>query len=143
LNGIVRGLSENRSETDPTSPDPRLTGRTYAIPFEDVWQASTRLAGGELRGWSLLRADDQAGVIHAKTKSFLLRIDGDARVEVGLDENAQTRVDVWASSRVRRGDLGTSRRTIARFVHELDDLLGVQPHQILDPTRMAAWLEQA
>jgi hypothetical protein len=139
LDGILRGLTENRAETDPASPDRRLTGRTYAIPFEDVWQAAKRLASGELPGWSLWVADDQAGRIEASRSKLLFLPAADILVRIGLDDNAQTRVDVSSTSRTERGDLGRSRRTIGTFLRRLDDALDVRPGQILDPTRAQAW----
>jgi hypothetical protein len=127
--------------TDPTSPDDRLLGRTYAIPFENVWQAATRLASGGLKGWTLWVADDQAGLIEASVSKFFFAPAGDVRVRIGLDENAQTRVDVTSTSRTERGDLGRSRRTIGRFIRHLDELLGAAPGQILDASRTMAWRE--
>jgi len=139
VNDILRGLTEHRAETDPTSEDPRLLGRTYAIPFESVWQAATRLAGGGIRGWALWVADDQQGVIEASTNP-LVGPAADIRVTIGLDENAQTRVDLTSTSRTTRGDLGRSRRNIGLFLRRLDKLLEAQPGQILDATRTPAWL---
>jgi hypothetical protein len=141
LNPILRGLTENRAETDPASTDDRLLGRTYAIPFEDVWQAAVRLASGGLRGWSLWVSDDQEGLIEASTRPFLFGAPGDVRIKIGLDENAQTRVDLSSASRTERGDWGYSRRTIGRFIHKLDLLLEAAPGQILDGTRTVAWPE--
>lgn len=143
MDGILRGLTEHRAITDPTSPDPRLTGRTYAIPFEDVWQAAKRLASGELKGWNLWVADDQAGRLEASTTKFLFLPAADVHVRIGLDENAQTRVDVMSASRTERGDLGRSRRTIGRFLQRLDQALDAQPGQILDPTRAPVWLDRS
>jgi len=141
LKGILRGLTENRAGTDPTATDRRLRGRTYAIPFETVWQAASRLADGGIRGWSMLSSDDQLGVIEAVAKTLIMRKEQDVRIEVRLDENAQTRVDAWSSSRIVRGDLGRNRRTIGKFVKRLDRALDVQPGQVLDPTIRPAWLE--
>jgi hypothetical protein len=143
LNGILRGLAEHRAETDPRSEDPRLHGRTYAIPFDDVWQAATRLASGQLRGWTVWVADDQEGVIEASIHPVLVGKAGDVRIRIGLDENAQTRVDVVSATRTQRGDLGRCRRVIARFIRRLDETLDARPEQILDPTRTPAWLEPA
>jgi len=140
LNALLRGLTENRAGTDPTSEDGRLTGRTYAIPFEDVWQAATRLAGGGLKGWSLWVADDREGFIEASA-NFLVGPAADVRVEIGLDHNAQTRVDLTSATRTERGDMGRSRRIIGLFLGRLDKMLDAGPGQILDATRMAAWLE--
>jgi len=141
LKGILRGLTENRAGTDPAAADRRLRGRTYAIPFDTVWQAAWRLAGGEIRGWSMLSSDDQLGVIEAVSRTLILRKEQDVRIEIRLDENAQTRVDAWSSSRIVRGDLGRNRRTIGKFMKRLDRVLDVQPGQILDPTIRPAWLE--
>jgi len=141
LNGILRGLTEHGAETDPASEDHRLKGRTYTIPFEDVWTAAFRLAAGGLRGWSLHAADDQEGVIEGKAKPLLFGRDCGVRVEIGLDENAQTRVDVQSACEGKRGDFGRSRRTIGRFFRALDRALDVKPGQILDPLSAPAWLE--
>lgn len=141
MKGILRGLTENRAGTDPAATDRRLRGRTYAIPFDTVWQAAWRLAGGEIHGWSMLSSDDQLGVIEAVSRTLILRKEQDVRIEIRLDENAQTRVDAWSSSRIVRGDLGRNRRTIGKFMKRLDRVLDVQPGQILDPTIRPAWLE--
>jgi hypothetical protein len=142
LRAILRGLTERGAETDPASPDARLVGRTYAIPFEAVWSAATRLAGGGLRRWSLLSADDLSGVISAGTRPRLFGQGDRVRIEIGLDENAQTRVDLSSTSRSERPDLGRNRRAIGRFLSKLDEALGAGPEQILDPTRVPSWAER-
>jgi hypothetical protein len=141
LNPILRGLTESQASTDPTSDDRRLIGRTYAIPFEDVWQASVALCDGVLRGWSILSSDDQRGVIEAVARSSLLRVDDDVRIAIQLDENAQTRVDVWSGSRRNRGTLGRNRRLVGRFFRRLDRQLQAGPNKILDPTTLPEWHE--
>lgn len=141
MKGVLRGLTENEAATDPASEDARLRGRTYTIPFEDVWTAAFRLAAGGLRGWSLLAADDEEGVIEGTVKPLLFGRSCDVRVEIGLDENAQTRVDGQSTCEGTRGDLGRSRRTLGRFFRALDRSLEVRPEQILDPTRSPTWLE--
>ncbi len=143
MKGILRGLTEHRAETDPNSEDERLLGRTYAIPFENVWQAAKRLASGELEGWTLWVADDQAGLMEASLRPFLFLKAADVRIEIVLDENAQTRVDLTSASRTERGDLGRSRRAIGRFLDRLDEVLEAQPSQILDASRSPVWLDNA
>jgi hypothetical protein len=140
LNRLLRGLTESRAATDPTSTDNRLVGRTYAIPFEAVWQAATKLASGGLLGWTLWVADDQEGVIEASTSPPWVAA-ADVHVRIGLDENAQTRVDLTSTSRTERGDWGRSRRNIGKFVRRLDALLDAGPAQILDATQTVAWPE--
>jgi hypothetical protein len=134
LRPILRGLTENQATTNPRSDDRRLRGRTYAIPFENVWQASLTLCQGGLRGWSVLSHDDQRGVIEAVSKPLFFGPEDDVRVEIQLDENAQTRVDLWSASQRGRTNLGRNRRVIGHFLYRLDRLLDAKPGQILDPT---------
>ncbi len=128
-----------RAATDPHSPNPRLRGRTYAIPFERVWSTAIAVVHGGLPRWKVLSQDDQKGVILAEARTVLLRRDVDIHVKIGLDENGQTRVDVRTALRSAHGDLGSTRRLIGSFLHELDRRLGATPSQILDPTRPPRW----
>lgn len=109
-------------ETTRDASDPRLRGRTYAVPFEDVWQASLKLTGGGLSRWSRHDADDDEGVILASSASLAGAIH-DIMVRVTLDENAQTRVDASAQARKPRTDFGRSRRRLRRFFRALDAAL--------------------
>lgn len=139
MNRVWRGLTTSSAETDPAAADPRLRGRTYAIPFERVWQGAVDLADGGLPRWTLIRADDEEGVIEAECRSLVFRVVDDVRVEIGLDENGQTRVDLQAASRNERADLGRNCRRIGGFVRRLDACLGASPSQILDATRRPEW----
>jgi uncharacterized protein (DUF1499 family) len=113
-------MRQNRVATAQDHWDPRLRGRTYSIPFEQVWQASLQLASGGLSRWKLVSSDDTEGVIHAEAKTLLWRFTDDVRIDITLDENAQTRVDVLSSSRKGSSDLGTNARRIHRFLRALD-----------------------
>ncbi|HEX6307000.1 MAG TPA: DUF1499 domain-containing protein [Longimicrobiales bacterium] len=113
-------------ETSPNASDRRLRGRTYAIPFDTVWQAALQLASGGIFRWTCHDADDQEGVILATTKS-LLGAEHDIMVRVTLDENGQTRVDASAQARRPVGDLGRSRRRLRRFFRRLDRVLARPP----------------
>jgi hypothetical protein len=133
---IRTGLTRNRVLTAPDADDARLTGRTYAIPFEAVWQASLQLANGGLRGWSVLDADDQDGLIHAAVAGPMERLRSDVRLRISLDADAQTRVDATAASPAARGDLGVNARRLGRFFRRLDRLLDAdRPGARLEPTR--------
>jgi len=134
LEGVRRGLGENRARTDPRHPDPTLRGRTYAIPFARVWDAAHRLASGGLRGWSLLGADEDRGILTAESRTILFRFVDDVEIRISLDENAQTRVDAVSSSRVGGGDLGKNARRLRGFFRALDREVGAGPGSILDPT---------
>ena len=115
-----RALTTSVAETAQAHEDVRLRGRTYAIPFEDVWNAAQFLASVHLRGWSVLTSDDDAGVIHAVATSFFRKKLDDVVIRVSLDENAQTRVDARAAAREGRGDWGRNARRLNRFFRALD-----------------------
>ena len=132
---MLTGLTQNRAETDPRADDWRLRGRTYAIPFDRVWNAALGLCGGELPRWSIVTADDREGIIRARAHTRVFRRPHDVRVTIGLDENGQTRVDVASILIDRKRDLGANARRIHRFVAELDVKLGATAAQILDGAR--------
>ena len=131
----IHGLPGKRVETDPSSADHRLRGRTYAIPFERVWEAALALASSDLPDWEVTEADEQKGVIEAETKTWLLRAVVDVRITVTLDENAQTRVDLVSSCRSGTGTLGKNARRVGHFLDKLDQRLDAKPEEILDPTK--------
>ena len=108
-------LWENRARTHPEHPDERLKGRTYAIPFAQVWAAVVEIASGGLRGWTTVVADEDLGVLRAECQVLVFRFVDDVEIWVSLDENAQTRVDMSSSSRGERGDLGHNARRIRKF----------------------------
>lgn len=135
MNAFLRGWQENRAETDPASEDVRLTGRTYTIPFENVWQAALSVVDRGIGGWTLGRADDKKGIIAALSKTPLVGSETDIKIRVGLDRMGQTRVDVIAVSRKDRGDWGRTRRLIGRFLNQLDKKLGAGDGRIIDPLR--------
>jgi hypothetical protein len=128
----LASLTGHRAETSPAASDPRLRGRTYAIAFEEVWTAAVALASRGLPRVTLRGADDRSGRIEAEGTSRILgRID-DISIRVGLDENAQTRVDMHSVAREPKTDLGRNRRRVAAFFRGLDAALDAAPHQILD-----------
>ena len=135
MSGLFRRITQNRAHTDPASEDPRLRGRTYAIPFDRVWTESLRVANERMRGWTVTFEDGERGVVEAESATLIWRFVDDVRVSVALDENGQTRVDVSSASRVGRGDLGRNPRTIHQFLRRLDRALDVRPAQILEATR--------
>ena len=116
---LIRGLTRNRAWTDPESPDRRLRGRVYDVPFTAVWRAALELARAQ-RGWTVTETDARDGEIVVEARTTLWKFVDDVSVRVWLDEAGATRVDLTSASRVGRGDLGTNARRIARFLHALD-----------------------
>lgn len=123
----------NWAITAPDHRDPRLRGRRYAIPFDRVWAAAMELARGGLRGWRVAHHDEVQGVIRAWVTTLVMRFVDDVEIRVGLDEDAQTRVDLSSASRQGRWDLGTNARRIRRFLKRLDRKLEAPPDLILAP----------
>jgi len=132
-------LTTNHARTDPAATDRRLRGRTYAIPFDRVWNAALALADGGLKRWRVVDADDEEGLIRAVSTTWLFRFPDDVQIVVGLDENGQTRVDLRSRSRKGKGDLGRNPRLIGRFLRELDHRLEARPEQILDAVTPPSW----
>ena len=73
-----------------SATDPRLRGRTYAIPFDGVWKAALKVSNKQMRGWSVLYIDDQTGVIVAEALRLLWKHKDDVRISIGLDAVSYT-----------------------------------------------------
>ena len=109
------------SRTSADATDRRLVGRTYAIPFAQVWEAALDLVRGELPRWHARWWDEEEGVIHALTRGRLSRRTSDVVIRIRLDVQAQTRVDLRSTSRSRGlGDFGSNTRLIGTFIGALD-----------------------
>jgi hypothetical protein len=130
------GLGRNFAETAQAHEDARLRGRTYAIPFEDVWNAALALASVGQRGWRVVRSDDEEGVINAVARTMRGRTD-DIVIRVSLDEDAQTRVDARAVARQGRTDWGRNARRLRRFFRALDSAVVETKRQRLESKRGA------
>lgn len=131
-------LAGRSAETDPHADDRRLRGRTYAIPFDRVWSTTEKVVRATPR-WRLVSSNDREGVIIAMAQTFLSRRIGDVRIEIGLDDHGQTRLDVRVVMRGDRVDLGGSVRLVDSFVKQLEATLEPRPDQILDATRAPSW----
>lgn len=94
-------------------------GRTYAVPFADVWDALVRDIRRR-RGWRLVHADEELGLLTALCRSVRPRRPDDLSVWVALDENGLTSVEVRSASRGPGGDLGANRRRVRSLLARLD-----------------------
>lgn len=120
---LWRALTRNIAVTDRLADDPRLRGRTYAIPFEQVWQATLALPRHGLKRWTVVHADDDEGTVRMRVRPALLGTRADVTIRIGLDANAQTRVDARSRSRAGLIDFGGNARRIGRFFRGLDRAL--------------------
>lgn len=116
---IRRALTDHRAATRPDHDDASLRGRTYAVPFERVWRAALEVASGR-SGWAIVDSDDLEGYIRIEAKTPVLRFVDDVEIRIGLDADAQTRVDMTSESRKGKMDFGTNARRIRRFFKHLD-----------------------
>ena len=117
--GLLRALTTNRAFTDAEADDPRLRGRSYAVPFAQVWTVALDIAQ-KTPGWTILSSDPRAGEIVAEATTRLWRSTDDVWIRLSLDELGQTCVEMASASRKGHGDLGTNTRRIARFLRSLD-----------------------
>lgn len=122
------GRRRGFAATDPEARDPSLRGRTYGVPFEQVWRAALQLAGGGLRRWRVLEHDDEEGVILASATSLAGAVH-DIMIRIYLDADAQTRVDATAQAQKPLSNFGRSRRRLRRFFKALDRSLSRQPER--------------
>jgi hypothetical protein len=127
------------TRTDPLSADPRLRGRTYAIPFDRIWTMACALADGGMPRWTVLLVDDEKGRIDAEATTLTLRLRDRVHVDVALDENGLTRVDVSVTPVRRWLNLGRGRRMVGRFLRRLDTGVHAAAAEIIDPTRLQSW----
>jgi hypothetical protein len=121
-----------------TTPGSVAPGRTYAIPFDAVWKAALALADGGFEGWHLQGADDGRGVIRARREGALLRKEIEVHIGIGLDENAQTHVELEARPS-GRSDPRMGRRTMAMFMDRLDAALDAVGTPIGDAPCAPTW----
>ena len=114
------------ARTAPDSADARLRGRTYAIPFHNVWETALALANGGLKRWRVLQQDEQDGFIKAEARTLVRKRFSDIEIRIVLDQDAQTRVDMTSESRNGAFDWGANVRYIGRFFTTLDRELARQ-----------------
>lgn len=117
--------SENvgrRELVDTRAPD-GPEGRTYTVPFARVWDAATADIRGR-RGWEIVHADEERGLLTVVCRSRLRRSSDDLSVWVRLDEYGLTRVDARAGSREGRLSPGANRRRVVELLAALDETLG-------------------
>jgi hypothetical protein len=112
--------------TAADAADPALRSRTYAVPFDQVWQEACRLLSGGLRGWTLVHADDHEGVIEAVARG-ITGGEHAVTVRIGLDADAQTYVHAAATARKDGIDFGRARRRLRRLLSALDTAVARMP----------------
>lgn len=98
-------------------------GRIYTVPFAAVWDAVAADIESR-RGWEIVHADEERGLLTVVCRSRLRRSSDDLSVWVCLDEYGLTRVDARAGSREGRLSPGANRRRVEGLLEALDEVLG-------------------
>lgn len=129
---MLQGLTSRKGRADAQGDAPGPCGRTYAIPFGMVWDAAVALAGGGLRGWRIVSRDESAGVIVAQIDGRVLPFRSRVEISIGLDDNAQTRVDASTRGRNVGVDLGSDIRRLRWLLRSLDRSLAAKARRIPD-----------
>jgi len=116
---LWRTVIRNEARTRPDHPNPRLRSRTYGFPFPDIWGAVGTAASTRPR-WSITGADPRAGTLRVEVRTPRMKHTHDVRIDLTLDENGLTQVDVESRSRKGFADFGANARRIERFLEALD-----------------------
>lgn len=98
-------------------------GRTYSVAFARVWDVLVEEIGSR-RGWTLVHADEELGLLTATCRPVLPRGLDDLTVWVRLDDNGLTRVDMRSAPRSGRRDFGSNSRRVRELADRLDQVLG-------------------
>jgi hypothetical protein len=127
------------SASGPPSPPRRtvatgdradLHARRYAIPFERVWRAAAEALKAE--GGRIEVSDDTRGVVRAAGETGFPRQRWSAELRVGLDEDAQTRVDVTVHHDEGL-DFGRTTRRARRLLDRVDEASGADERTRISP----------
>lgn len=100
---------------------PELRNRLYAVPPDQLWNAS-RAAVQRLE-WRILNADADTLALHAVATSPLLRFQDDVFIRVRRAEHDLSTLYFRASSRVGRADLAMNTRHLREFRRILEEEL--------------------
>lgn len=120
MDNVKRWLTEREFDTR-TGEGPG--GLTYTAPFAEVWDLLLDEVRRQPR-WTLIHADEEAGLLTVACREPLQRAMHDLTVWVSLDDNGLTCLDIRSASRGGRGDLGASRRRVLHLTAMLDRALG-------------------
>jgi uncharacterized protein (DUF1499 family) len=85
--------------------------------YEDVFNSVVTLI--ELRGWELVNADSDSGIVEATEKLAWFGFKDDVVIRIDAIDS-ETRVDMRSKSRIGQSDLGVNAKRIRSFLNDLN-----------------------
>jgi uncharacterized protein (DUF1499 family) len=118
---LLKGLYRNWVSTTPDAGDPDLRTRLYGCGPRKIFEHAKSLAA-KRRGWKIIDADVDTGILKVEAKTFLFRFVDDVIIRVNPAPGGGTQLDMESRSRVGIGDLGTNARRVSDFLKGLDEV---------------------
>jgi uncharacterized protein (DUF1499 family) len=111
-------------ESPKETPYPMLAPLKAPVTAEAAYAAA--LAAVEGRGWAIVTASPEAGVIEATETSFWFGFHDDVMIRIRSEEERVV-IDVRSTSRVGLSDLGANAKRVRDFLNELETRLNKIP----------------
>ena len=105
-------------DTQTPKPYTPLEPLLIDAPRNAVFEAAERIV--KSRGWTIVTADAEAGVLEATNISPWWGFKDDVAIRIRKAEGSATRVDMRSISRVGGSDLGANARRVSAFLYDLD-----------------------
>ncbi|MDP1556022.1 MAG: DUF1499 domain-containing protein [Hyphomonas sp.] len=119
---------QEEAEFDPAihkspkqTPYPKIAPLVTAAAPDAAYAAA--LAAAESRGWTIVLADPEDGLIDATEESFWFGFKDDIMIRV-RSEGEGSRIDIRSTSRVGLSDLGANAKRVRNLLDEIETRLG-------------------
>lgn len=128
MGGRLVSEVQEEAEFDPAShkspkqtPYPLIAPLVTAATPDIAYTAA--LAAVEARGWTIVLAEPESGLIDATEESFWFGFKDDIMIRV-RSEGEGSRIDIRSTSRVGLSDLGANSKRIRNLLDEIETRLG-------------------
>lgn len=128
MGGRLVSEVQEEAEFDPAShKSPKQTPYPLIAPLVTAATAdiayAAALAAVEARGWTVVLAEPESGLIDATEESFWFGFKDDIMIRI-RSEGEGTRIDIRSTSRVGLSDLGANSKRIRNLLDEIETRLG-------------------
>jgi hypothetical protein len=113
------GLTRNRAEIRPDSPDPALRSPLIARPVPEA-VTSTAAIIARLRRWTVASSDPSGGTLHATRRTRVWRFVDDVHLKFEPTPTGETLLTGVSQSRLGKGDLGQNARNLRELTRALE-----------------------